>query len=172
MFVMTIVIAILIGYMRHGKLKNLENLTIRLWYVLSLAFLIQILALRIENLSDIQFYLLHMSSYVIIMYICWVNRHKIAIRIMAIGNLFNGLVIALNNGKMPVKVPASIVDPVFDRGHILLDTTTRISMLGDILYIRIPTIKIYMLSVGDIFLMIGVFLLIQQGMTCVHKENK
>lgn len=164
MFVLSIVVAIIIAYLRKGKLKNLEYLSIKLWYLLSVAFLIQIIAIRISNLSNIVFYVLHLSSYVIIMYICWVNRHYIPIQIMGLGNLLNAIVIGFNEGKMPVKVPSFVENPIFDRGHILMTSDTHVRFLGDIFLVRIPTIKLYMLSLGDIFLIIGVFFLIQRGM--------
>jgi len=91
---------------------------------------------------------------------------------MAIGNLCNALVIAFNQGKMPVKVPAIVDNPVFDRGHMLLTSSTKLEYLADIIFIRIPSFRIYMLSIGDIFLMIGVFLLIQRGMIIKSTESR
>lgn len=172
MFVFSILISIVIGYLRHGKLKNLENLSIKLWYLLSLAFLIQIIAIRMSSLRDFHFYILHVISYVIIMYICFVNRKIFAVQLMAIGNFCNALVIALNQGKMPVKVPGFVENPLFDRGHILLSSTTQVPFLADIFLIRIPSFKLYMLSIGDVFLIIGVFILIQQGMCRRNQKNE
>lgn len=172
MFVLSMLISVIIGYLRHGKLKNLEYLSIKLWYLLSLAFLIQIFAIRITSLKDLQFYILHLISYAIIMYICFVNRKFFAVQLLAIGNLCNALVIALNNGQMPVKVPEFVENPLFDRGHTLLDTTTKVPFLADIFLVRIPAFKLYMLSVGDVFLMIGVFILIQHGMCMKFDEDE
>jgi hypothetical protein len=155
---------IIIGYLRKGKLKNLEYLSIKLWYLLSVAFLIQLIAIKVNSLTDYVFYILHLSSYVIITYVCWINRHYVAIQIIGLGNSLNAFVIAFNEGKMPVKVPEFISNPVFDRGHALLTDSTQLSFLSDILLIRIPSVRLYMLSLGDIVLMIGVLLLIQKGM--------
>lgn len=172
MFILTVIVSVIIGYLRRGQLKNLEFLSIKLWYFLSLAFLIQIIAIRLSILSDFIFYILHISSYVIIMYICWINFHYSSVKVMAIGNLCNALVIAFNQGKMPVKVPDIVDNPIFDRGHMLLNSSTKLEYLADIVFIRIPSFKIYMLSIGDIFLMIGVFLLIQHGMVMKSTPSK
>jgi len=172
MFILAIIVSVIIGYLRRGQLKNLEFLSIKLWYLLSLAFLIQIIAIRVSFLTDYIFYILHISSYVIIMYICWVNFQYVSVKVMAIGNLCNALVIAFNQGKMPVKVPDIVDNPIFDRGHMLLTSSTKLEYLADIIFIRIPSFKIYMLSIGDIFLIVGVFLLIQRGMIIKSTQSR
>jgi len=172
MFILAIIVSVIIGYIRRGQLKNLEFLSIKLWYLLSLAFLIQIIAIRVSFLTDYIFYILHISSYVIIMYICWVNFQYVSVKVMAIGNLCNALVIAFNQGKMPVKVPDIVDNPIFDRGHMLLTSSTKLEYLADIIFIRIPSFKIYMLSIGDIFLIVGVFLLIQRGMIIKSTQSR
>ena len=65
-----VLLSIIIGYIRGGKLRRFENITIKLWYFISVAFLIQTIALRVPQINDNMFYILHLLSYVIIIYVC------------------------------------------------------------------------------------------------------
>jgi len=164
MLVSSVIISIIIGYIRGGKLRRFEDITIKLWYFISVAFLIQTIAMILPRINVINFYVLHMLSYVIIMYVCFINRKIVAITIMGLGTLLNMIVIGLNSGAMPVKVPDYIIDPIFDRGHSLMTEATNVSILGDIFLLDFPFIG-GVFSIGDVFLVVGAFMLIQYVMT-------
>lgn len=169
MLVSSVIISIIIGYIRGGKLRRFEDITIKLWYFISVAFLIQTIAMILPQINVINFYVLHMLSYVIIMYVCFINRKILSVTIMGLGTLLNMIVIGFNAGTMPVKVPDYIMDPVFDRGHSLMTELTNISILGDIFLLNIPFIG-GVFSIGDIFLVVGAFMLIQYVMTYNVKD--
>lgn len=164
MLLQSVILSIVVGYIRGGKLSHFENLTIKLWYFISVAFLVQIIALRMPHINDSIFYILHMLSYVIIVYICILNRKILSIVVMGLGTLLNMIVIGANAGQMPVKVPDNIIDPIFDRGHSLMTQASHIPILGDIFLIEFPFIGGGMFSIGDVVLAIGAFLFIQYVM--------
>lgn len=68
---------------------------------------------------------------------------------------------------MPVKLPA-VYEPAFDLGHTLLVAETKMKFLSDIIFIGPPYPLPKILSLGDLFLIVGVFWFIQQIM--VNKE--
>lgn len=171
MLLVGILISIIIGYIRGGKLRRFENITIKLWYFISVAFLIQTIALRVPQINDNMFYILHLLSYVIIMYVCIINWRKLSVSFMGIGTLLNMIVIALNSGQMPVKVPDFIQDPLFDRGHTLMTDVTKAKILGDLFLLDIPFFG-GVFSVGDVFLVLGASLLIQYAMMYQLEETK
>lgn len=157
-----ILIGIMIGYLRKGRLSRFEEMNIKLWELFPLAFLLQFLGNRI-SMSDFTFYLVHLSSYVIILIVLFLNRRFFALRIFAIGHIMNMLAIGFNQGKMPVDV-GFLKNPIFDRGHSLLQEGTNLKILCDIFVVRIPGITIRAYSLGDFFIMAGIFLLIQKIM--------
>jgi len=164
MLLQGVILSIIIGYIRGGKLRLFENITIKLWYFISVAFLIQTIALRVPNINDTIFYVLHILSYVIIIYVCLINRKILSILIMGFGTLLNMIVIGFNAGRMPVKVPDYIIEPLFDRGHTLMNELTKASILGDIFLIDFPLIGGGVFSIGDVFLVVGAFVFIQYVM--------
>lgn len=166
-----IILSIIIGYIRKGRLRHLENLSIKLWYLISVAFLVQTIALRMTQLNDSMFYTLHILSYIIIMIVCYLNKKQISIVLLGIGNLLNFIVIAFNSGKMPVKVPEFIINPYFDRGHTLMVEATKVPIFGDLFLLDLPIFGVRVFSVGDVFLVVGSFLLIQYGMLLTNNRS-
>ena len=95
-----------------------------------------------------------LTSYIVLLVMVWLNRSEAGMWIAGIGLLMNFIVISLNNG-MPV-LPAAIElaggspDIVFDAKHVLLDDTSRLPFLADV--IPLPGSVI---SLGDVFLAVG-----------------
>ena len=154
-----VIIGIVIGYLRKGKLSRFEEIRFKLWELFPLAFLLQFLGNQI-SMSDFTFYVVHLLSYVIILIVLFLNRSLFPIRVFALGHCMNMIAIAFNRGKMPVDV-GFLENPVFDRGHSLLQEDTLFRVFSDIFIVRIPGVTIRAYSLGDFFLMIGIFLLIQ-----------
>ncbi len=165
-----IVLAVIFGYLRKGRIKNLENITIQYWGAFIFAFGMQTIAFVIASIPEDGFYLLHIGSYVLIVFVCIRNHRFIGMWLMGIGTFLNGLVIALNHGMMPVKLPIG-AEPIFDRGHMLLTHTTQLGFLADIFVIEIPKLSTRVMSVGDFIIVVGVFHLVQQGMQAKRENN-
>jgi hypothetical protein len=166
-----IILAMLFGYMRKGKMKNLENVTIQYWYLFMVAFALQTIAFALASIPESGFFFMHVASYLLIIYVCYSNRRFFGMWFMGIGTFLNGLVIAVNNGKMPVKLPEH-AEGIFDRGHTLLTETTNLWLLADIFIIDIPRLSTRVMSIGDFFIVFGVFYLIQQGMQTQAEQSE
>lgn len=169
MLIAGVVVAIVVGYLRKGKISNFENVQFKLWYLVTVAFLIQFISFNEQIINEELFYILHLLSYVIIMGVFILNRHLKSVWIVAAGHLMNFLVIAVNQGKMPVRMTDRIMEltggnPYFDRGHMMLVEETRLKIFADLFVLDIPVIPISVFSIGDVFLVLGIFLLIQKGM--------
>lgn len=163
-------ISILVGYLRKGRLKNFDNIEVKAWYLLFIGGFIQVIAMRFSvqssefgNFIKSIFFELHLLSYFLILLTMLVQFKKHWAKAFAIGTFLNGLVIAFNSGKMPVKLPSGLNDQ-FDMGHTLLTQSTRLPFLADIFYLPKPYPLPKILSVGDLFLLIGAFIFVQYAM--------
>lgn len=170
MIIEGIILSITIGYIRKGRLRNLETLQIKAWYLIIISLLLQTLAIRYtESLktSNTTFYLLHITSYIILLVPLIINHKLISMKLLTIGTILNLIPIALNQGQMPVALPQGL-NAAFDKGHVLATTTTKAYILSDIIPILKPYPLPKIISIGDIVLLLGVFLLIQHAM---HKKT-
>lgn len=113
-------------------------------------------------------------SYLLLFAVVWFNRKNRFIQIMGVGIALNFLVILLNGG-MPV--PLTLVQKFCPQGyeyvgnvqgllHIPMVESTRLKFLGDLIPFPalLPRPCFALVSLGDVFLSVGVFLLIQRGM--------
>jgi hypothetical protein len=109
-------------------------------------------------------------AYLMLLIFFYGNREHEDMRIFMIGWLFNALAIWSNFGKMPIdieearKLPYSVESIVngTDFKHTVLNSSTNLPFLTDIIYMPFPIARV--ISVGDIFIMLGAFLLIQRIM--------
>ncbi|WP_119355917.1 DUF5317 domain-containing protein [Meiothermus granaticius] len=103
----------------------------------------------------------------------WLNNHLRGLWFATLGLLSNTLVIFANGGHMPVS-PVALraagmeyaIDEVarkYDAVHSLMDASTRLWMLGDIIPLRIGDVYHKVISIGDVYLAIGVALTILEG---------
>lgn len=173
--------AILIGYVRKGRLSNLANLKIRLIPLMVLAFLLQGAiyagyAYGIEQIQDFDI-LLHFVSYILLFAALMSNFDNKWFIVITLGVIMNFVVIFLNGGKMPVSLSAAETIGITDSleamfasragTHQPLIEGTLVWYLADILPLPLPGAlsmfsNIY--SVGDIFIYGGAMGLIQSAM--------
>lgn len=164
-----VVLGLIIGLVCKGKIKNFEHLSLKWWQVILIALIIQKLSINL-SISDGLFYVLHLTSYGIIMLVCIINYKIPSMLIIMFGNLMNGLVIAFNSGAMPVQLPNGF-ENVFDRGHVLLTDGTKLAFLADIYYIDVFYYAPRMLSLGDFVLLVGTFVFVLKGMFAKPSED-
>lgn len=99
----------------------------------------------------------------------WQNPHLRSLWFVALGFICNGLVIIANGGHMPVsglalyrvglgEALASLVAKT-DAVHGLMDASTRLWYLGDVLPVRLWGYS-NVISLGDVYLMAGIVLVI------------
>ncbi len=162
--------SLIASVLRKGRISNLKNIYIKGWYFLLAAGILQIL-LKMDFLKS-HFYPVVILSYLSILFCLGLNYKSIPMRIIFIGTFMNSVPIALNNGLMPVSLEGlefagydilSLTSSRIDTFHCLITESTRLSFLSDIIPIPEPYPFPQMLSIGDFFIMAGVFLFIMEA---------
>jgi Family of unknown function (DUF5317) len=157
---LALVVAAIVSVLRGGKFSNVAEIRVRAWWLLVVGLAMQLAG---NFLSDNQAALavgLVLTSYALLLVVVIVNRNAAGLWIAGFGVLMNLLVIALN-GAMPVlseaiKIAGGNAGLAFDAKHELLDATTKLPFLGDV--IPIPGSVI---SLGDVFLSIGLAVFVE-----------
>lgn len=157
-------VAMSLAVLRGGRLSNLADIRLRYWWLLVLGFLLQA---GTSFLPDDPSYEglgigLILGSYVLLLGAVLANRRRPGLWLSGLGILLNLTVIALNGG-MPVLTESALVASGYtaipsDLGgykHVFLDETSRLPFLADVIPIRIAG-QGYVLSLGDVFLALGV----------------
>ncbi len=156
-------LAIIIGWSRGGRLANLTEIRVRIWWLLFIGFGLQGVAIFLPSDRHDLAVALILASYVPLLLFVWLNRHMTGMWIAGIGILMNFTVIALNAG-MPVMFEAIEVaggGGILDLGarHVLMTDATLLPFLGDV--IPLPASVI---SIGDVFLAIGIGVFVEDRM--------
>lgn len=180
MFIEPTIISLFVGKLRGGKLLNIEKVEIKAWYLLIISAFIQISLSIIKTLNiplgniilKDYFTYIHGFSYFLILTCVLLNLKKNSMKLFLIGIVLNFIVIFANGGKMPVSLEGikginnSIELPLssFDIKHKAVDKNTKLVYLSDIILIPRPYPLPKILSIGDIFIMGGLFLFLQEAM--------
>lgn len=179
MIIETMILSLLVGKIRGGKIRNLENLYINGWYLFVLSFLIEIITLLtitringdLSKLLEEYFLYIHILIYLFLIIGLSMNWQCKGLRIVLFGSILNFLPIIFNNGKMPVllnalkysKLSNQII--LLDEGrimtHFLANKDTKLAFLGDVIPIGKPYIFPKVISIGDLLISLGLFMLIQ-----------
>lgn len=125
---------------------------------------------------------LFMGIYAVGLIFLWLNRHHKGFNLILIGVLLNFVVMAVNGGRMPVSLSASeVLGPYYTdmlksgsviSKHYMMDATTRLSFLGDIIPLSKPYPRTQVISIGDVVMNFGMFLFIQSVMVVNKKKKK
>ncbi|MCL4426346.1 MAG: DUF5317 domain-containing protein [Firmicutes bacterium] len=171
-----IIVSIIVGSLRGGRLGTLANLEFAHLGLVFLAFFLEVLlgfGLR-WGLGDPLAAILHVSLYLLLLYALWNNRRLPGVFYLLTGVLLNCLVIAANGGRMPVSGPAllrlglvqhhDLLVQNLSLTHQLMGPYTRLWWLGDYWLMPPPFPRPAAFSPGDALMVIGVFLLIQAAM--------
>lgn len=181
MLIETIIFAIFMGFVKGGRLRNLRETHLRGAWLVILAFVLQ-LTIYFMNTQGLQVgpewlpKVLHMSSYLLLLIFVAANYSLSGVGFVALGVLLNGLVIAVNDGRMPVdpgylSVASAEALRAGQGLHGLLSESTQLSFLADIIYLDIPGLNKQYLSIGDILIDIGAFMVVFDGMTTRSAEG-
>lgn len=171
MFIEALILAIILGYIFKGKLKNLESVNLKRVYLIVIAFALEaviIILIRKNMLSPgTLVYVGHLIVYILLFYFVYLNKKDNCILMMGVGFLLNAVPIFLNGGLMPVSatsaVKAGITTNVSKEGlYTIIDSNTRLWFLGDIIPKTI--LRHFVLSVGDIVIALGLVLFVVTGM--------
>ena len=184
LYVYIIIISIIIGLLRNGKLSSLSQISLKKTELIVLACLIQAGLVflgpkRVKFVLDYSPYML-IFSYIVLLLAVWYNKKIKGIKIIALGIIFNFIVIVVNGGHMPVLLSslykAGLDDfaLVLKEGtyvtHTLITEKTLFKFLADVIPLSPPFPDPSVVSVGDFLMFYGVFSLIQNAM--VKKEQK
>ena len=189
MLIESIASSLAVGKVRGGKFKGIGELNIKKQYLFIIGFAIEFLSIflhanDIGGLSEFfnkYFIIIHSISYIIIFIGLIFNFNKKSMILVFIGALLNYMVIAANGGQMPVSSSGlsllgldqylEMLENNLVVTHTLINESTRLYLLGDV----IPTPKFYpfskIISIGDVLIGIGLFVLIQNGMLKKIKDK-
>ncbi|MHB8125607.1 MAG: DUF5317 domain-containing protein [Desulfitobacteriaceae bacterium] len=178
MLIEMLIFAIVISLISGGKISQLGQLAFRGFWLVPLAFMIQICvywaAVKGIGLGPSWVsWLFNTASYLLLLIFTLLNWSVPGIRVLAFGILLNSLVITLNGGMMPVDpgfLPEASRKALLEgQGtHGLLTSATLFSVLADRFYLDIPLFSKQVFSIGDIFIDIGSFILVFQTMTGIR----
>ena len=183
LYVYIIIISIIIGLLRNGKLSSLSQISLKRIELIVLACLIQgglifLGSRKVKFVLDYSSYMI-IFSYIVLLFAVWYNKELKGINFIALGIIFNFIVIVANGGHMPVllsslyKVGLNDFALVLKEGtyvtHTLITEKTLFGFLADV----IPLSPLFpdpsVVSVGDFLMFYGVFSLIQNAM--LKKQN-
>ena len=153
MLVSALLVGLLVGFVRGGRLQRLAELRPRWWPLFLLAIILRVAASFVLGDGAQWFYT---SSLWILALVALRNVALPGGWFMFAGVAANALVVSLNNGAMPVSRDAvQLAGSRFSADH-LHQVVDAPPVLGDV--IPVPVLGVY--SLGDVLLAAGVFVLI------------
>lgn len=180
MFIEAIVIGIVLGFFRGGKLKNLNDIDFRypvlLIGIMAVEMVLRMYATRVDSgianfLFDNYMYI-HLISYIGVLILLSANAKLKYVGFVQAGYVLNLLPMLFNGGKMPISESAllrvgqgSVIEFLRDGlipTHTLIDANTRFAQFADTIPMTFPMAKV--ISIGDIVLSIGLILFIYHNM--------
>lgn len=118
---------------------------------------------------------LHVLTYVGALAFLWLNRRAPGVLIVGAGAFVNGMVIALNGGTLPASARAVAsaglsVDRVFENSAVLAHPV--LPWLGDVFAWPAPLPLANTFSVGDVLIVVGVFVAAWAGARPLGKATR
>lgn len=161
--ILVLTISLFIALARGGRISNLADIELRLWWLLILGFVIQAVAGLFPSWGFVQAagpWIL-VASYIPIVVAVTANREKAGMWLAGVGILMNLSVIIANQG-MPVLTGAitaasdfTIDNPVVANfKHVPYDDETVLGFLADVIPLRVFG-QGHVISLGDVLLAIG-----------------
>ncbi|WP_432405923.1 DUF5317 domain-containing protein [Wukongibacter sp. M2B1] len=183
----SVIVSVILAVLRGKKFRSLENIKINNFWLILLSFSIEFFSVLIikNDIRPLSFFI--SKNYLIIQFLIYsllfiffaYNIRSKALMIVCFGVLLNFIVIAANNGFMPVSVDTALAKGFTQSitklsegkiaGHsILIKGDTNLWFLADIINIPPPYPFPQTISIGDIFMAIGTFSFIQVNMKKEH----
>lgn len=181
MFIEAMVVGFIVALFRKGKLINIERIHIKGWYLFIFAGLIQasMSFLKSKGLLlgpvffERYFYYVYLFTFILLIIGIILNIKNRFMVFILIGMALNFIVIFSNGGKMPVSLEnvkgfdhyiEELPDKSYDIKHSMVSEDTKFVYLADIISLPMPYPLIRIISIGDIFLTLGIFLFFQESM--------
>ncbi len=183
LYVYIIIISIIIGLLRKGNLSSLSQISLKRIELIVFACLIQgglifLGSKKIKFILDYSSYMI-IFSYIVLLLAVWYNKKLKGMKIIALGIIFNFIVIVANGGHMPVLLSSLYKAGLNDFAlalkegsyvtHTLITEKTLFRFLADVIPLPPPFLDPSVVSAGDFLMFYGVFSLIQNAM--LKKQN-
>jgi hypothetical protein len=183
-----IIIGLIVGLIRAGwrnGLTALSQLRIRGGLIFPILLAIQFVVFSLQDsipfIAQYSGYMF-MIVYAVGLYVLWLNRKEKGFWWISVGVALNFIVMLMNGGRMPVSLEAaSVLDPVYIQmlkdgvvinKHVLLDDSTYLPFLGDIIPLSSPYPITQAISIGDVIMNLGIFIYLQHVMlTYKHRAS-
>jgi hypothetical protein len=156
-------VALTVAVLRGGRLTNLADIRLKLWWLLPISFALQLGTRLLPDRpwAETAGVAMVLVSYGPLIGLVFANRDRKGMWLAGIGVLLNFTVILLNGG-MPVLTEAAFVASGFSPTpqiaesykHITLDASTLLPFLADVIPMRIMG-QGTVISMGDVFLAVG-----------------
>jgi len=177
-FLISVAVGIIAGYLTGGRLRNLTSLRLRWTWLVLLAVLIQVLVFPLftdHPIVPIATEAFHLISYLLVLAWLGLNIRVRPLLLIGAGALCNLLVIVVNGGKMPASISAiaraggefaaqQLTQNGVYGNLVSMSAATHLNFLGDTMYLPgwLPFATAF--SVGDLVIMIGLVWLMARGM--------
>lgn len=161
-----VLLSVLVALIRGGRPS--DKLDVRCPWLIFTALGLQLVAVATpRSISP----LLVLVSYAVLLTGLAFNLEKQSLRLIFVGVLLNAVVIGVNAGHMPVSVSAAAglgfdTRPLLagtDYKRVAMTDTTLFNFLGDVIPVPFPMPRV--VSIGDVLIALGAFLLIQEFMS-------
>lgn len=165
----TIALSLVIAIIRGGQLNRLRDIRFRMPYLLIISLFLEFWPYRFFYTPFWISFIIFILKYSLLLAFIFINSSYKHLKIIGLGTALNFLVILLNGGAMPVSQRALQI-PSLDKytqmiqngkliSYTFITDKTPLWFLADIIYLPWP--KEQFISIGDIIILLGVFLLIQ-----------
>ncbi|MGJ8455474.1 DUF5317 domain-containing protein [Pseudothermotoga sp. U03pept] len=146
------VVAVVLSVIFKKRIYHLHQVHVKMLYLFPIPFVIQLLPFAHRGV-------LMAISYGILFLIVLLNTHLRGFKLIAVGSLMNASVILLNSGRMPVYEPfARSLGLDLTIKHTFVDSFSLKLLFGDWIPVILPWGRRFLISPGDIFVYLGVFL--------------
>ncbi|SDZ18025.1 hypothetical protein SAMN05660462_02124 [Proteiniborus ethanoligenes] len=179
MLIESVLLAILFGKIRGGKFSRLSHLEFKKVWVFILALILQgsIILFGVNGNEFVLKYIkeLYIISYVLLFIGIVINFKHRSLLIILLGAGLNIFVMFNNGWKTPISIDGLLLAGYSDLADIAmtgklafytpLEGSSKFGYLGKIITVPPPYFYPQLLSIGDIFITLGLFLFIQSIMT-------
>lgn len=179
MLIESMVVSIFFGKIRGGKFSRLSNIKFKNVWVFILALIIQaaIVLFGVNGNEYVLKYIreLNIASYVLLFIGIIINIEQRTLLIVLLGMIMNIFVMFSNGWRTPISIDGLILAGYSELAEITLsgklafyaplDAASKYGLLGKIITIPPPYFFPQVLSIGDIFISMGLFLFVQHVMT-------
>lgn len=165
MLIDILLLGVAVAFLRGGRPDRTLSLA-HSWLILVAAVLQAAAAFTPQGVAQ----WLVLGSYGSLLVCLVKNLNRQSIRLIFVGVLLNVVVILANGGRMPVSLEAAgrlsyDLQPLIkgtDFKRVAMSDATAFNFLGDVIYVPIPIPRV--VSIGDVAIALGAFLLIQEYM--------